>query len=67
MKNLRIEFMQNGLIRVYDYGCNWASCYDAKTGEYKHGGVNCEEYRTAVKNAIAERQYQIDINRLTVN
>ena len=35
-RRYRAEILPNGLIRVYDYACQWAACFDAN-GNFRHG------------------------------
>lgn len=47
-KNLSLELLTNGLVRVEDARCAWVACYRMIDGTYAHGGVDAPAYREAV-------------------
>ena len=53
MQRYRVERLSNGLIAVWDYGCQWQAVYTA-SGEYRWGGADREEYRQAIAKFLGK-------------
>ena len=47
----RIEWLPNGLIRLYNYECQWSLVFNGD-GSYRHSGVNTTETQNAINEFI---------------
>lgn len=47
-RNIRVELLPNGYLRVFDYSCNWSALYTMQ-GEHYSGAVDSHAYRVAVR------------------